>query len=276
MGAVTRQVAIGVDIGQRVDPTAIAVVEREQRVESPTLGVAAMEAARSAAELRPPIEAAASERRVWHHTARYLDRLPLGTPYPAVADRLARIAANVQQKTGQRATVFIDATGVGQPVVDELRLHDVPARLVAVYFTYGDRRIVEHHGRVTLGKAYLVSRMQALFQGNRLHLPPGHPEAETLVKELLDYEIRVDQDANDKYGAFKVGTHDDLVTALGLAVQTDGAPLEGVIARTLATGWGSRPAPTGPATRAQRAEAPARSGWERRRDMLPGDQIVHW
>ena len=39
--------------------------------------------------------------------------------------------------------------------------------------------------------------------------------------ELLNYELRVDEDANDKYGAFRVGTHDDLVAALGLAVQVD-------------------------------------------------------
>lgn len=32
---------------------------------------------------------------------------------------------------------------------------------------------------------------------------------------------RVSENANDTYGAFKVGTHDDLVTALGLAVQLD-------------------------------------------------------
>jgi hypothetical protein len=37
--------------------------------------------------------------------------------------------------------------------------------------------------------------------------------------ELLDYEIRINEDANERYGAFKVGAHDDLVTALGLAVQ---------------------------------------------------------
>ena len=46
-----------------------------------------------------------------------------------------------------------------------------------------------------------------------------------LAQELIDYEIRVEPDANDKYGVFKVGTHDDLVTALGLAVQDDGEPL---------------------------------------------------
>ncbi len=37
-------------------------------------------------------------------------------------------------------------------------------------------------------------------------------------RELLSYEIRVDEQADDRYGAFKVGTHDDMVTALGLAV----------------------------------------------------------
>lgn len=57
----------------------------------------------------------------------------------------------------------------------------------------------------------------------RLHLPRT-AEAETLAEELLDYEIRVDQDANDRYGAFRVGAHDDLVTALGLAVQLDYRP----------------------------------------------------
>jgi hypothetical protein len=189
-------ITIGVDIGQRVDPTAIAVVERERR-EAP------------------------ADRREWHHIVRYLGRLPLGTPYPEVADRLVQVATGVRDRTGEQPTLYIDATGVGQPIVDVLTLHRVPAWMIAVYFTYGDRRIVEQHDRVTLGKAWLVSRMQALFQGNRLHLPPGHPEAQTMTDELLDYEIRVDKNANDTYGAFRVGTHDDLVTALGLATQVD-------------------------------------------------------
>lgn len=35
------------------------------------------------------------------------------------------------------------------------------------------------------------------------------------------YELRVDENARETFGAFKVGTHDDLVTALGLATQVD-------------------------------------------------------
>ena len=45
-----------------------------------------------------------------------------------------------------------------------------------------------------------------------------------MARELEDYEIRVSEDANDRYGAFRVGSHDDLVTALGLAVQGDVRP----------------------------------------------------
>lgn len=39
-----------------------------------------------------------------------------------------------------------------------------------------------------------------------------------MARELMEYDIRIEADANTRYGAFTVGTQDDLVTALGLAV----------------------------------------------------------
>jgi hypothetical protein len=190
-------VVLGVDIGQKRDPTAICVAEAVRReVES---------------------------RAETHFLVRHLERLPLGTPYPKVANRVARVTDRVQARAGESPAVFVDATGVGQPVVDLLREQTCTRTLVAVYFTHGDRRTEAKEAgqlRVSLGKAYLVSRLQALLQSARLHLPRTS-EAEALTEELLDYEIRVDENANDKYGAFKVGVHDDLVTALGLAVQVD-------------------------------------------------------
>lgn len=69
-----------------------------------------------------------------------------------------------------------------------------------------------------MGKAFLVTRFQALVRTNRVHLPPS-AEERILVEELLGHEMRLSEDANGRYGAFRVGTHDDLVTALGLAVQ---------------------------------------------------------
>ncbi|GAC1400722.1 MAG: hypothetical protein NVSMB65_18410 [Chloroflexota bacterium] len=205
-------VTIGIDIGQKRDSTAIAVAEREMR--------------------------GGDE----YHLIRRLERLPLRTPYHEIARRLEAIVAGVEARVQQaemarqleprwlrgeapRAdlTVFVDATGVGKPVVDALEQAGVP--VTAVYFTYGDRRTKQADGSISLGKALLVSRLQALLQTGRILLPKT-TEAGALAEELQDYEIRVDQDANDKYGAFKVGTHDDLVTALGLAVQAGPGTIE--------------------------------------------------
>lgn len=199
MGTVTQRsgpLVIGVDIGQKRDPTAIAVVEIDSR----------------------PDERGQTET---HFVGRYLARLPLGTPYPVVARRIAEIAARAGDQAGAQLAVYVylDATGVGQPIVDLVAEQGIKAWILPVYFTHGDRRNQDLE-KVTLGKAFLVSRLQALLQSRRVHLPESS-EARALAQELEDYEIRVSEDANDRYGAFRTGTHDDLVTALGLAVQTD-------------------------------------------------------
>lgn len=175
---------IGVDIGQKVDPTAIVVVQPEWRED------------------------------VIHFLVRHLERLPLRTTYPAVADRLVNLQTAIDKDNKEaRCTFWVDATGVGQPVVDLLRSKKL--KIKAVYITGGDRRR-EETDALYLPKALLVSRLQVLLQSERIHLPKT-VEAEALAKELLDYEIHVSDDGADTYGAFKTGAHDDLVTALGLA-----------------------------------------------------------
>lgn len=196
---------LGIDIGQQRDPTAIALLEGSEQN-----GIVSFE-------------------------NRFLERLPLGTSYPAVARRVAEIERNAIQAARQRIadhtgyaypdislSIYVDATGVGKPIVDLLAEHGV--EVTPCYFSYGDRRTEENndtHPRVTIGKAYLVARLQMLLQNGRIHLPTKHPEAIAMRNELLEYEIKVDQNANDRYGAFRTGTRDDLVTALGLAVQVD-------------------------------------------------------
>lgn len=204
MGAVT----IGLDVGQRRDPTALAVVELDRRERTESVEVAII-GGRRFLEPRTHTDE--------HYLVRHLERLPLGTSYPDVARRVASVAAGVRERTKDSPVLYVDATGVGIPLVDVLRANGVTARLVPCFFTHGDRRTQEK-GEVKIGKAWLVSRMQALLQSGHVHLPKTD-EAKALADELLNYEIKVDEDANDRYGAFKTGTHDDLVTALGLAVQ---------------------------------------------------------
>lgn len=104
-------VTVGGDVGQKRDPTAIAVAEPEKREGG------------------------------YHFVVRYLERLLLGTPYPAVAARVEEIVAGVRSRSDRTPTVYVDATGVGQPVVDLLDTATT-GRVVPVYFTYGDRRVL--------------------------------------------------------------------------------------------------------------------------------------
>jgi hypothetical protein len=186
-------ITAGLDIGQKRDPTAFSLTQAELRT--------------------------VHGKPATYHLVRYLRRLPLGTPYPEVAATITRLLRTAEARTGLPIPLYADATGVGQPVIDIL-LDAGLDTIIPVYFTYGDKRTEHEDGTVTLGKAWMVSRLQALLQSMRLRIPEI-PEANALVKELLAYEIRIAQDANTQYGAFTTGAHDDLVTALGLSVQLD-------------------------------------------------------
>lgn len=190
---ISEEVRIGVDLGQRHDPTAICVCEVERR------GYTLNERGRPTGG-------------EYHYLIRHLERLPLGTPYPAVVDRLVEIYRKLTASK-HSVRIWMDATGLGQPVVDLLESAGLP--VTPVYLTSSDKA-VEEGRELRLGKALLVSRLQVLLQSGRIHLPKTR-EAEVLIEELLNYEIRVTDNANPVFGAFKTGTHDDLATALGLA-----------------------------------------------------------
>ncbi len=176
-------VTVGVDIGQKVDPTAIVVCEAT-RPKPPGATVSNGIMLRT---MQPaPVETS--------YTARMIQRLPLGTSYPDVAAAITEVVASLRQRTIHKPRILVDATGVGLPVVDILRqaLAGKPHVLVACMFTHGDRYTKDDDYRApsaSVGKAYLVSRLQALLQTQRIKLPETS-EARVLAKELLDYEIR--------------------------------------------------------------------------------------
>ena len=72
-----------------------------------------------------------------------------------------------------RITLLVDATGVGMSAVDILRdaLVGGRYRLIPVTFTHGDR-LTEVNRELRLGKAFLVSRLWALFQTARTPATP--------------------------------------------------------------------------------------------------------
>ena len=94
---------IGLDLGQRRDPSAIAVVEKT--------GV----------------------MRV-----RHLERFRLGTLYPSVVERVREITQH--RDLAGNCALAVDGTGVGAPVVDMLRAARLGCDIAAVTITGGDRQ----------------------------------------------------------------------------------------------------------------------------------------
>lgn len=218
-----RIVQIGVDIGQKQDNTAIVVCQVLERLGKPL-------PPRTRFDIGQWRMAEIEHRQLeTYYEARHIERVRLGTAYPQVAERIAALVMH-PALAGSRILVCVDVTGVGQPVYEMIynavsvlsgnqgKSLGTGIRMRPITFTHGDR-YDRAGGR--LGKAFLVSRLQALLQTGSIKLPPRHEEAQAMARELKDYEIKVDANANDTYGAFKVGTHDDLATALGLAVLDD-------------------------------------------------------
>ena len=153
-----------------------------------------------------------------HFVARLLERLPHRIRYADVARRLDTIVRNLLAKGRFSVCSYVNASEVGLPAVELIRSHLRSSGVVPIEFNHGGRRPLEREDVTVLGKAWLVSQLQALLQETRLHLPNNGPNTITLVQELMDYSHRPAPNADELCGAFKVGTQDDLVNAIGLAV----------------------------------------------------------
>lgn len=159
-----------------------------------------------------------------HFNVRHLERLPPNTSCVVLAERYSEIVERLGRKTDLFVRAYLNATQEGPPLVEAFQELTRASHLRPVYFNHGAQR-TEDEDRITiqLGKAWLVSRLKVLLQRQRLHLTRS-PEATTLRRELETYRIDLPEDAATRYGAFRVGSQDDLLTALGLAVQEDIAP----------------------------------------------------
>ena len=170
----------GLDLGQRQDFSALAVVEREE----PRF-----------AWMTPP-------RR--ELSVRHLERMELGTPYPLVVKRVCEVMLHPKMQGQSR--LVVDATGVGAPVVDLLRSAGMGVSLTTVTITSGERA----HGqgeRWHVPRGDLLAGLEVLLEAGELKICRRLREAERLVRELES--MRLGQGG---------GEHDDLVFAVALAV----------------------------------------------------------
>jgi hypothetical protein len=191
---------IGVDLGQRVDRSAIAVVERmETAIEGFDF-----------ARWTKTVEHLPDE---W--VVRRLERIPLGMPYTEMVERLRKVAEH--PKLRGNSWMAVDATGVGAPVVDMLRAAELECHLMPVILTGGIE--ASYDGRQwRVPKIDLLARMRTLIEQGRLKVVDKLRERPALMRELLSVRGKQARGGGVRVGADGYGEHDDLAMAVALAV----------------------------------------------------------
>jgi hypothetical protein len=137
---------------------------------------------------------------------RQLQRALLGTPYPEVVERVARFVA--PPDIAGRATLAVDATGVGAPVIDLIRNREMDCSLLPVIITGGERGRLDR-GYQMLPKRDLIVNLELMLERSELTIAGQLPNRARLVEELMNMRAKSLRAEN--------GNHDDLVLAVALA-----------------------------------------------------------
>jgi hypothetical protein len=186
---------VGLDLGQSRDFTALAVVEY--------------------AETRGDWDAVTFAHRVETVLRlRHVERVPLGTGYPEIVERVAEVMRS--EALRGHSELIVDGTGVGRPVVDLLRNRGMKCWVRPVIVT-GGLRETEEGGYYGVPKRDLVLGLQVAVQSGALKIAAGLQFGPALVKEMAEMKVRVTPSGNEQFGAWREGAHDDLVFAVALA-----------------------------------------------------------
>ena len=168
-------------MGQIRDYTAIAVMERAELMGGFDYAVRAY---RKEVALR----------------LRLLERVPLGTAYPEVVERVVHVTRSKQ--LAGRCHLAVDGTGVGRPVVDLLRQAKPDAILMPVTITSGQMETTDQ-GSYRVPKRDLIIGLQVLLQRGGLRIAARLPYARQLVEEMEAVEVRVSLAGNEQYAAWR-------------------------------------------------------------------------
>ncbi len=185
---------VGVDLGKKVDYTAIAIVE-----------------------CRPggtPHFLTPWEEPRDFYGLRHLERIPLGTSYPRVVDRVVRVTRDPALQ--RRCTLVVDASCVGEPIVDALRRRDLDCHMIAVTITGGLHETGSGDDR-TIPRQSLIHGLEVMLEEEELKIAGRLPNRGRLLEELMNLRVERTRGGATKYGAAAARVHDDTVIAVALA-----------------------------------------------------------
>lgn len=184
----SRILTLGLDLGQRVDYTALAAIWSEPE--------------------RDPVTQA--PWGPWHHTVVYLERLRQHTEYAAIPEWIRRVLSR-NNFTG-RGTLVVDATGVGAPVVETLRRARLGLTILPVSITAGEAVTASDNG-YHVPRLELLTALAQAIQSKNLLVSKGVGAAGSLFEEMANLRRTL----TDGRVRITTQTHDDLVLSTALA-----------------------------------------------------------
>ena len=185
---------VGFDLGQKVTPSAIVVIEL----------------VRGATGRRDPV--------TWEHIEethlifRKVERFPLNTPYDSLVLILNRMLRDLGDP--RDVSLFVDATGCGQPFLEILRRQKMGVLIKPVAITSSGTGSFSS-GIERVPKKALMSNANFILASGCLSGEPGMAGLKDLREEMEAYRVRTSRSGND---SFRSGQTDDLVMAFALAV----------------------------------------------------------
>lgn len=182
----TQHYFLGLDLGKRVDRSALAVLELQWENHG-------FDHAWHVPLRRPVVRLLRAER------------FPLGMPYldlpPILADVLRRLArlpllpGNAPQ--AYRQDLVVDAANAGAFLLEILQRQRLPATLVPVSITGGEQENRLPGGIWSVPRPILFSNLRMLFEAGTLRIAQDLPGYRTLVEELLSAKASGPQRAHD-------------------------------------------------------------------------------
>jgi hypothetical protein len=145
-------------------------------------------------------------------------RWPLGTMYPQIVTDVLDFLT-IDPLPG--SPLVVDRTGVGRGVFDMFRL--AYWNTVGISITNGEHAIKDPDTKKVwrVPKRDLVGVVNVGLQSDLLKFATALPLTKTLQDELKNFKVKITAAANDTYGAWREGQHDDLVLALAVALWYD-------------------------------------------------------
>ncbi len=217
--------SVGVDLGQRVDFTAVCVLERSAwticREKGPREGRPERPAGPNDKDVRWLLTVRVLERTQddWEKQRefiRYIVEAPeLQTEVVPRAQPDSPFAGPTLPKRTVPPWAVIDATGVGDPIVRELNLEGLETENVQLH---AGRAVNYKGGYTNLPKRDLVAMMQLAVDLGWMYAAEDLELGQILVDELRNFHFEINnRTLNDSYASWRENQHDDLVLAAGMA-----------------------------------------------------------